>query len=137
MAGFIDGIKSFVNDLANTRNPLNTNTLMNERGLSDSTIRAAFKTGIHNKAIRLKTGHALKNTIKFDSTADREYFEKRLAPHVKKAVAGVCVCAFTVFKAGVKSKSSWLQIDHCSLPMHDVPLMSLFAWLIENSFGCE
>lgn len=89
MLQFLDGVKDLINGLTNRRNPLNTNTLDDSGALTDQTKRAAFKIGVHNKALRLKTGHALKNTIQFDSTADKEFYDERLAPHVKKAVIGM------------------------------------------------
>jgi hypothetical protein len=86
---FLDGVANVVNALVNRRNPQLQNELYSGGALTDSAKREAFKQGVHNKALRLKTGHALKNTIKFDSTADREFYDDRLAYHVKKATMGM------------------------------------------------
>lgn len=85
MAGYFDGIKSLVNDLANLRNGQATNTVEPTNQLSDTTKRALYRTGIGNKIIRIKSGMALKDTLQFDSTADSTYYDKHLAAKVKQA----------------------------------------------------
>ncbi len=82
---FSDGIKNIINDVYNTRSPLNTNTIVEER-VSYETLRAMYKTGIGSKIVRLKSGASLKNTIQFESEEQELYYNKKLKKAVKEAV---------------------------------------------------
>lgn len=82
---FWDGLKSMVSTLINRRTATYQNAFQ-AAVLDQNTIKTIYRTGVGNKIVRLKAGHALKNTIDFDSVADEELYKKRLAEHVKKSV---------------------------------------------------
>ena len=84
MGAFSDGLKSFFNKLTNDRNAVNGNGFTSNP-LKMQEASAIWATGIGSKIVRIKSGYALKNTIKFDSTEDKKFYEKRLAKAVKKA----------------------------------------------------
>lgn len=85
MASFKDGIRNFVSSLVDRRNPVNQNAVYSET-LSPETLRQLYRHGIGNKIVRLKSGHALNDTIQFKSTEDEEFYKARLDKHVKGAV---------------------------------------------------
>lgn len=85
IGAFRDGIKSLVNSLTNERNPQNTNAIVAGGRLTDNTKREVYRTGIGNKIVRIKSGKALKDTLQFETTADKDYYERRLAKQVKRA----------------------------------------------------
>lgn len=85
MAGFLDGVRNFVSSLVDSRNPINQNVVFSQ-ALSDGTLRQLYRHGIANKIVRLKAGHALNDTLQFDTEADGQFYEARLSRHVKKAV---------------------------------------------------
>ena len=79
---FTDGITNFFNGLANARNPLNQNRFQ-QKNITDDELRAIYATGLGSKIVRLKSGHALKDTIQFDSAEDKKYYDSFLSAHVK------------------------------------------------------
>jgi DNA topoisomerase IB len=81
---FRDGIRNFVSSLVDGRNPINQNVVYSQ-ALTPETLRQLYRHGIGNKVIRLKSGHALNDTIQFESTEDALYYKTRLEKHVKKA----------------------------------------------------
>ena len=81
---FTDGLTSLTNKLANRRNAHATNRMTFSRVDWDE-LRAIYKTGVGSKIIRVKSGIALNDTLQFDSTGDKEYYEARLQQHVKNA----------------------------------------------------
>jgi len=81
---FSDGITSLTNKLANRRNVHNNNRMTSTR-VDFEELRAIYKTGVGSKIIRIKSGIALNDTLQFDSTNDKEYYETRLQQHVKNA----------------------------------------------------
>jgi len=83
MAGFKDGIRNFVSSLVDGRNPINQNVVYSET-LSPETLRQLYRHGIGNKVVRIKAGHALKDTLQFESTDDEQFYKVRLEKHVKK-----------------------------------------------------
>jgi hypothetical protein len=83
MAGFLDGVRNFVSSLVDSRNPINQNVIYSQ-ALSDSALRHLYRHGIGNKIIRIKAGHALNDTLQFDSKADQLFYDGRLSKHVKK-----------------------------------------------------
>jgi len=82
---FWDGLKSMVSTLINRRTASYQNAF-DPTVLDMSTIQKIYRTGVGNKIVRLKSGHALKNTIDFENQDDKDLYDKRLAKHVKKAV---------------------------------------------------
>jgi hypothetical protein len=72
MSNFFDGLTSFINQLANRRNPTNANQITT-KVLQPAEARAIYKTGIGSKIVRLKTGYALDDTIQF-KTKEQELF---------------------------------------------------------------
>lgn len=82
--GFIDGLKNVFNQLLNRRNAQNQNQFQGGR-IDMAQLREVYRTGIGNKIVRIKSGAALNDTLQFDSAADREYFNAKLLPKVKKA----------------------------------------------------
>jgi len=82
---FSDGIKNLINDVYNTRNPLNTNRVTESR-IDYDTLRAMYKTGIGSKIVRLKAGACLKNSIQFESEEQELYYNRKLKKHIKEAV---------------------------------------------------
>jgi hypothetical protein len=81
---FTDGLKDVFSGLINKRNGVNRN-VVTSRKLSDDELRTMYKSGLMSKIFRLKAGYSLNDTIKFDSTEDEEFYNKRLAKHVKRA----------------------------------------------------
>ena len=81
---FADGITSLTNKLANRRNAQSSNRMTSSRVDWDE-LRAIYKTGVGSKIIRIKSGIALNDTLQFESTNDKEYYETRLQQHVKNA----------------------------------------------------
>lgn len=81
---FIDGIVSLTNKLMNNRNVHNTNKLTSSR-LDPEEMRAIFKTGMGSKIYRLKTGMALNDSLIFESVADKEFYDAKLAQVIKDA----------------------------------------------------
>ncbi len=81
---FSDGLKNVQNQLINNRNPQHTNQVTST-AIDGATLRQIYKTGLGNKITRLKAGNALDGTLEFDTEAERELYEERLAKHVKQA----------------------------------------------------
>jgi len=81
---FKDGLRNFVSSLVDGRNPINQNEIYSQ-ALSPATLRQLYRHGIGNKVVRLKSGHALKDTLQFESTDDEQFYKARLEKHVKKA----------------------------------------------------
>jgi len=79
---FKDGITSLTNKLANNRNSHNTNRVTSGRVDWDE-LRAIYRSGVGSKIIRLKSGAALSDTIKFESVKDEEFYDARLDSLVK------------------------------------------------------
>lgn len=84
MAKFADGLKDVFSGLINKRNSSNRNTV-EARRLNDEELRTMYKTGLMSKIIRLKSGYALNDTLQFDSTDDKEFYNNKIAKQVKKA----------------------------------------------------
>jgi len=84
MVKFLDGIRSFVSELTNSRAAEASNYVDTVR-LSVADMRAIYRTGLGNKIIRIKAGDALKDTLQFESTDDEEFYRARLAAKVKGA----------------------------------------------------
>lgn len=83
--GFVDGLTNMFNNLINRRNAINQNEVLSNR-VPYATLREISKTGIGNKVVNIKAGHALKNTMQFASTEDKEFYDRKLAAKVKEAV---------------------------------------------------
>lgn len=81
---FFDGVKSMVSAIINRRNITAQNAIESVR-LSDTALREIYRHGIANKIVRLKAGHALKDTLQFDSKEDETFYDRRLAKKVKQA----------------------------------------------------
>lgn len=81
---FQDGLASFTNSLANTRNAGNTNTIVSTR-LTHQEMNEIFKTGLGNKIVRIKNDTAYKEGVNFDKPADQEYFDENLKRLVRDA----------------------------------------------------
>lgn len=79
-----DGIKSLVSSVINRRDAV-TQNYITSAPLDHGTLREIYRNGIASKIVRLKSGRALKDTIKFDSTDDELFYNARLAKHVKNA----------------------------------------------------
>jgi len=81
---FIDGLKSLVNDLINSRAAINTNRF-SVNLLDNEELKAIFLSGLGNKIVRIKTGAALSDTVKFKSEKDQDLYDKVLHKHIKNA----------------------------------------------------
>lgn len=81
---FTDGVTNVVNQLANKRNGLKTNIITADR-ISDSEMRAMLISGLGSKIIRLKTGYALNDTLKFETIADEQVYKRRIERVIKRA----------------------------------------------------
>jgi hypothetical protein len=81
---FTDGLRDVFSGLINKRNGVNRN-VVTSRKLGDEELRTMYKSGLMSKIFRLKAGYSLNDTIKFDSTEDEDFYNKRLAKHVKRA----------------------------------------------------
>ena len=80
---FKDGVKSLVSSLINQRLVTSQNVIVSV-ALDAATLRQTYRHGIMNKIVRLKSGHALKNTLQFESTEDEKYYDLHLANKVKR-----------------------------------------------------
>lgn len=85
MAGFFDSLTSLVNGLANRRNAMTGNRVTSANRLGVAEARAIYKTGLGNKIIRLKAGQALNDTLQFDSTEDKDFWQSRIDSAYKRA----------------------------------------------------
>lgn len=81
---FTDGIQNLNNLLANKRNAHTNNRLTSGRVDWDE-LRAIYRSGMGSKIIRLKSGIALNDSIQFESTADKDFYNARLQQVVKRA----------------------------------------------------
>lgn len=84
MGSFKDGIRNFVSSLVDRRNPVNQNGVYSET-LTPETLRQLYRHGIGNKIVRLKSGHALNDTLQFESTEDEQFYKAKLDKHAKTA----------------------------------------------------
>lgn len=83
---FFDGLTSFINQLANRRDPAKTNQVTAST-VSDSELKAIYRTGLGSKIVRLKTGYALTDTIQFRDSDQEKFYNLRLKRAVKKAAS--------------------------------------------------
>lgn len=81
---FKDGILNVTNQLANRRNQLSNNRIVQER-IDYEEVRAIMATGLGSKILRIKSGYSLNGTIEFKSTEQEEYYREHLERHVRKA----------------------------------------------------
>lgn len=82
--GFRDGVQNLFSALQNSRNALNNN-IIESRRMSYSAMREIFKSGIGNKIISIKAGHALRDSIQFSTDEDKRFYETTLEQYVKQA----------------------------------------------------
>lgn len=80
-----DGLQSLISSAVNRRNSLNTNVFESVR-LDYEELKAIYKTGIGNKIISLKSGHALQNSIQFETEAQKIDFNKKYMKFIRKSV---------------------------------------------------
>ena len=80
---FTDGITSLTNKLANSRNAHSTNRMTSSRVDYDE-LRAIYRSGTGSKIIRIKAGSALNDTLQFETTAEKEFYNARLDAAVKR-----------------------------------------------------
>ncbi len=81
---FFDGLVSLISDITNTRQAVNTNTIVAAK-LAATELREIYKTGLGSKIVRIKNGYALKTPLIFKDPLDKKRFEKKLLPAIKKA----------------------------------------------------
>lgn len=81
---FKDGITNVFNSLVNKRSASASNAIVANR-INWSDMNACYKNGIGNKIIRIKSGHALRDTLQFANNADSAEYDARLASSVKRA----------------------------------------------------
>lgn len=84
MSDFLDGLKNVFNSIINQRSGLNTN-IVQSCAIGDEQLNAVYKTGLGNKIIRLKAGHALNDNLQFESKADLSLYNSKLDAHIKMA----------------------------------------------------
>jgi len=84
MKSFKDGLISLVSSLANRRNASAQNTY-EARKLTDQEHRDLYKSGVGNKIVRIKAGHALDDTLQFGGKADEVRYANGPEQAVKKA----------------------------------------------------
>jgi len=81
---FYDGLINIFSSLANRRSAMATNRIAH-RQLQYPELRALYKNGLGAKIVKIKSGHALNDTLQFDSEADKDYYAEHLARDVLKA----------------------------------------------------
>jgi len=81
---FKDGLKSLLSSLVNTRNAVSANVLT-ANVVNQVELRAAFRSGLGSKIVRIKNGYALKEPLVFQDPSDKLFYNARLKRHVKKA----------------------------------------------------
>ena len=81
---FTDGVQSLVSSLINRRAITAQNVIVSN-ALDAETLRRVYRHGIMNKIVRLKAGHALKDTLQFASVKDEQFYEVRLSKIVKQS----------------------------------------------------
>jgi len=84
MSFFLDGLKNVINQLANRRDAVSSNTITS-RIIDNSELNAIFKSGIGRKIINIKVGTALKDGLIFDDDITGEVYDHQLTKHVKEA----------------------------------------------------
>lgn len=84
MSKFTDGIYNFVNMLANRRSAIGQNVMYHTQ-LDRNSMEAAYLSGIGNKIVNIKSGYALNDTIAFEDTSAKEFYNDRLQSEVKRA----------------------------------------------------
>ena len=81
---FIDGLKSLVSSIANSRSAAGRNTIQGEL-LTWEQQRHIYRTGIGNKIVRLKAGDALApDALQFERKEDQEWFDRNLSRQVRQ-----------------------------------------------------
>lgn len=81
---FTDGIRSFISSLVDSRNTTSQNYMYSPT-LSAETLRQIYRSGVGNKIVRIKSGHALNETLQFDTEEQELVYNNRLSKHVKNA----------------------------------------------------
>jgi hypothetical protein len=87
---FKDGVQSLSSAVLNNRNALNNNAIFNPK-LPIPQMTEMYKGGVGNKIINLKSGHAMRDSLQFDTERDREYYEQYFAEKVLEAVTWMLV----------------------------------------------
>ena len=80
-----DGLLDLKNRLSNSRNILNNATIISNK-LTYTQLREAYKTGIVNKIIRLKTTPLLDNTIDFKDDVQECFYHNRIETPLKETL---------------------------------------------------
>lgn len=80
----LDGIRNIYQTLTNARSPLLQNRFVSDIA-SDDQLRSIYETGIGSKIIRLKAGHALNDTLKFETVEDEKQYERIFENEIKRA----------------------------------------------------
>jgi len=84
--GFYDSITSLISTLANRRSQRST-TRVDATRVEYHELRAMYRTGIGSRIVRIKSGHALRDTLEFESEDDRRFYAANLADDVRTLVA--------------------------------------------------
>lgn len=84
MKWFTDGLQNVFNNLINQRNVVDQNRF-EHRVLTPNELRDVYLSGMGHKICKVKATYALKDTIQFTSTADKEFYERKLAHEVLDA----------------------------------------------------
>ncbi len=110
---FLDGLRSLVSNLVNTRNAGSANEVEANR-VSDTQLRAVYRTGLGNKILRIKNGYALRESLAFESSAEKKNFQKNIRPAVKKA--GSYMLGFGRAIVLINEPGADLSTPMCSAP---------------------
>lgn len=81
---FNDGLVNFANQLANTRSATGTNQLIHQR-LPYDQMNDAYKNGLGNKIVNLKTNTAYKEGLIIDGSQEHDYQTKRIIKEAREA----------------------------------------------------
>lgn len=87
----MDGIKSFTNSLANTRNALRSNKIEHCEPISSEELNNIYKIGIANKIVRLKSTSVFKEGFYSEDEKTSDFVNKRMMREVRNATKWMLV----------------------------------------------
>lgn len=87
----MDGIKSFTNSLANTRNALKSNRIEHCEPISSEELNNIYKIGIANKIVRLKSISVFKEGFYSEDQKTADFVNKKMMREIKNATKWMLV----------------------------------------------
>lgn len=82
---FTDGVRSLFNNLLNSRDATQTNSMYATR-LTYPEMQSYYMSGLGSKIVRIKTAYALEDALIFDNEDAELFYEENIQNHLLKAV---------------------------------------------------